>query len=342
MKKLIIFTLIGGFCIFVSGCMEVSSVKREKFSCMDTYVEIIVDKSVAKNLKFKNLFEEIKGKCKNFENKYSYYNENSIVRRINEHKKVRVDDETKELLQRAKKISRLTGGAFDFTVVPLMKLWGFYEKKKIKKIPEKKKIKSLLEVVGYQKVKVDGKNNLLKKKSKEVKIDLSGIAKGLLVDKIVKIMKEEKVHNAIVNAGGDMYCLGKSPDGKNWSIGIQHPRKRNVILGKMDLSNMAIATSGDYEQYFTIDGKRYTHIINPVTGYPVSNRAMGVTIVATDTATADALATAVMVLGSKKGLKLINDLSKVEAIVISEGGKDKVKFSKGLKEGKYNFTYKDK
>lgn len=150
-----------------------------------------------------------------------------------------------------------------------------------------------------------------------MKLDLGGIAKGYAVDKAIEVLKEKGVKNVLVNAGGDMYCLGEGPQGK-WKVGIQHPRKTREIVEVIEISNRGVATSGDYRRYYTILGKRFGHIINPSTGLPVEDIPTSVTIIASDAITADALATGVFVLGPAKGMELINVLPQIEAMIISE------------------------
>lgn len=148
-------------------------------------------------------------------------------------------------------------------------------------------------------------------------IDLGAIAKGYAVDQAVKRLKGLGVQSALVNAGGNIYCLGKKGNRK-WHIGVRHPRKSDEIIFYLDLENQAAATSGDYEQFFILDKKRYNHIIDPKTGYPVDNKIASATIVAQDATTSDGLSTTMFVLGKEKGLELANKIDGVEVKIVEK------------------------
>jgi thiamine biosynthesis lipoprotein len=187
------------------------------------------------------------------------------------------------------------------------------------------------------KKRVNWKNIVLNKKKSTIyfsnnhlRIDLSGIAKGYAADKATEYLKIKGIKNAIVDIGGDIYCLGeKSPDG--YTIGIQHPRSKNKLIATLKVKNKAVATSGDYENFFIYGGKRYSHIINPLTGYPIQNSVVSVTIIAPQAALADGLATGVMVMNPDKGIDLINKLDGAEAIIIIEKqGRFDFMLSKGI------------
>jgi len=344
-SKKIIYLYIISYLSFLMGCYNKEPlVEKDKFQCMGTKVEVIL---VAPEKEYNitdKIFNEIRKECRICQNKFSIFNPDSIVNKINSSKKYFVDDETMTLLVKAKYIANISNGGFDFTITPLMKLWGFYSENKINSIPSPAEIEKLKPYIGCEKIKLVNKKgkNLIIKKNKNVAIDLSGIAKGFIVDKIVQLLKSYNVKKAIVNAGGDMYCLGKALDDTPWKIGIQHPRLKSAIIGKVDLSDKAIVTSGDYENYFLVGNKRYSHTINPYNGYPITHTSISVTIIAPDTTTADGLSTAVMVLGKEKGLNLINSLEEVEGIIITEKTNQderelEIILSDNLKEGKYNF-----
>jgi len=169
-------------------------------------------------------------------------------------------------------------------------------------------------------------------------LDLGGIAKGYAVDKAIVVLRKEGIEAALLNAGGDIYCLGGRDKNKKWRVALQHPRKKNSILTVLELEDMACATSGDYQKYIQIDGRRYSHIINPKSGYPCTDVPASVTVLAEDCASADALATSIFVLGPKKGIDLINRLENTEAIVVSlQEEKLDILLSRGLK-GKLKFN----
>jgi thiamine biosynthesis lipoprotein len=169
-------------------------------------------------------------------------------------------------------------------------------------------------------------NGKIKFAKRGMGIDLGGIAKGYAVDAAIRVLKEKNVESAMVNAGGDIYVLGRK-HGKPWRIGIRHPRRGGEILGIVEVEDKAIVTSGDYERYFFSEGKRYHHILNPKTGYP-ANECQSVTIVAKKATIADGLATGVFVLGPREGMDLVESLEEVEGVIVNKEGEMSV--SSGL------------
>ena len=161
-------------------------------------------------------------------------------------------------------------------------------------------------------------------------IDMGGVAKGYATDRAVKVLRENGIRNAIVVSGGDIYCLGTRQPFERWMVGIQHPREPDKILYKINIENEAIDTSGDYEKYFIIYGKRYSHIIDPRTGYPIGDDVMSATIIAGNAETSDAYATALCVLG-KKGMDIINKKGLGGVVIRKDGDLMDVDISKGLK-----------
>ncbi len=243
----------------------------------------------------------------------SNYKEDSEVSRVNrlkENERMRLDPQTFEF-------GKLTSGAFDITVEPLLELWEFYSGG-VARLPDDDKIKKALGLVGYDKVVLDNSGKTVGFSKEGVRIDLGGIAKGYAVDKAIESLGNSGIRNALVEAGGDIFASGRGNASYGWRIGIQHPRKGNDILANIELEDRAVATSGDYERYFVLNNKRYSHIIDPMTGYPKSYIPASVTIIAQDTTTADALATAIFVLGPEEGLRFIESMHGVEGMIVSE------------------------
>ncbi|HIE43941.1 MAG TPA: FAD:protein FMN transferase, partial [Candidatus Omnitrophica bacterium] len=206
-----------------------------------------------------------------------------------------------------------------------------FEGGKLRQIPKKEEIEKARTRVGWEKIILTSQGEVGFAVD-HVSINLGGIAKGYIVDKAIMYLKEKGIRSALINAGGDMYCLGKKRKGEPWQIGIRHPRKKDAIIGVVKLYDKAIATSGDYEKFFTLHGKRFSHIINPSTGYPVDNNVIQATVIAPICADADALATALMVMGTEKGLRLIEGLKDTEAVMIEEDkmGKLLIHYTSGL------------
>lgn len=279
---------------------------------LGTYVEIKIEKKPES----KKIIEEAFKKIKEFENKMSIFNPESEISLVNKNKKWKISDDTKQVILKAIEISKLTDGAFDITCKPLLDLYR--EAKKKNRPPSETEIKKVLKYVGWKKLKIDG-NILILKKGME--IDLGGIAKGFIVDKIAEFLKKKGIKNGLINAGGDIYCFGLNPEGKYWKIGIRNPKERSKIIEVINLSGKGVATSGNYERYIKIKKEKFGHIVNPKTGKSTYNIPLSVTVIAPDCATADGLATGCFVLGVKKGLELLNRIKNVEGIIIDENMK---------------------
>jgi len=247
----------------------------------------------------------------------STYKEDSEISILNREGKAQVSEETLEVIEDAIKFSNLTDGAFDITCRPLINLWK--KAKKEEKLPAEMEIEEAISLVGYQRIILEGNQIRLEKKG--MQIDLGGIAKGYAVDKAIEALKKNGIKRALVNAGGDLYALGIDPQGEKWQIGVQDPREEDKIIDIIKVKDKAVATSGDYRRYFTLEGKRFSHIVNPKTGLTVQDVPMSVTIIGPDATTTDALSTGVFVLGPEEGMKLIESLPEVEGMIISEGMK---------------------
>lgn len=262
----------------------------------------------------------------------SSYKDSSDISKINAaagKKQVRVSEEVVEVIENAKKISDMTDGAFDITVGVLGKAWRFTNDDKGEPIPPAKQVvEQLLPFIDYRQTTLDKDLRTVKLNKEGMMLNLGGIAKGYIVGKAVDAIKRKGIKKGIVHAGGDMFVFRDDED-TGWKIGIKHPRKKDKILGTITISNGAISTSGDYERFFIKDGVRYHHILDPKTGFPAS-RTQAVTIVAKDPVMADALSTAVFIMGSEKGMVLIERLSDVEGLIVDSDGS--ISISTGLKE----------
>ncbi len=214
----------------------------------------------------------------------------------------RQDDEVLfSLLSDAMAIAESTDGFFDPTVLPLVQEWGFDTDSP--HLPSPGDIRRTLEHVGYEYVKVF---ETYMEKPEDVKLDLGGIAKGKIVDLVRRGLYDRGYVDFLIDAGGDIYVSGKSPRRKKWKIAIQDPVRESEFSGIVEKSDTAIVTSGDYERFFILDGVRYSHLFNPMTGYPESD-LKSATILLPDTAYADAMATAVFVMGSGKGYDFLEE-----------------------------------
>jgi len=307
-----------------AGCGQPADEARQVRIMMGTLVEICVAdrnmSSAAKSAAIDSAFERIA----KIEELMSSYKDTSDVSRINSSaykRPVTVSAETMEVIKKSKQINELTNGAFDITVAPLVKLWGFGPKMEFLKPPSDEEIAAALNLVGMDNIKVDYAKRTVRFSREGILIDLSGIAKGYAVDCAAGVLKKHGVKNAMVNAGGDIFCMGTDFRGKPWKIGIRHPRIKNRIIGAVSLSDRAIATSGDYERFFLQGKNRISHIIDPATGRPVSDVPDSATIIAQDCATADGLATAAFVLGPQKGIEALNKIGSVKGMIVTDNGK---------------------
>jgi len=324
--------LIFLFLVFsICGCGE-KEYSRVEF-LMDTVVEIkLYHRSKAKA---QEAIDSAMEEMRRVEQKMSCFLPASEVSRINREALLErgkgsplaegwipVSDELFSLLSEAVRLSKLTKGRFDITIYPLWRIWKF-EKDSVE-VPAKEEIEKKKRLINYNNMFIEnGKINFAKR---GMGIDLGGIAKGYAVDAAIRVLKEKNVESAMVNAGGDIYVLGRK-QGKPWRIGIRHPRRAGEILGIVDMEDGAIVTSGDYERFFFSEGKRYHHILDPKTGYP-ANECQSVTIVAKKATFADGLATGVFVLGPGEGMGLIESLGEVEGVIVNKEGE--VSVSSGL------------
>ncbi len=258
----------------------------------------------------------------NVDDLMSNFKEDSEISRVNadafDHP-VEVGESTFDVLQRSIEFSKLTDGAFDITVGPLVQLFRTAKTEGIAPTPEQ--IARAKTKVGFEKLKLNDQNRTVRFTVEGMSLDLGGIAKGYAVDKAIRAMQRRGAIGAMIDLGGDVRCFGTPPKGrKKWLVGLQDPNIDDVggsgLLLKLQVSNAAVTTSGDYQQFAIIEGKRHSHIINRQTGKSAQGLS-SVTVIAQNATDADALATAVTVMGPKRGLALIEKIPETEAILIS-------------------------
>ena len=232
---------------------------------------------------------------------------------------VKVEREVVDLIIRSLKISHITQGSFDITYGSVDKsLWNF--DKNMKQLPDAATAKRSVRLINYKNVVVDEKASTVFLKEKGMRIGFGGIGKGYAAEKAKTVLQQMGITSGIVNAAGDLSAWGLQPNGEPWTIGIADPDASRHPFSSLNITNMAVATSGNYEKYVVIDGKKYSHTIDPKTGLPVSG-IKSVTIIAPNAELADALATPVMVMGIKAGLHLINQLPHISCIIINDDNK---------------------
>ncbi|WP_291720042.1 FAD:protein FMN transferase [Bernardetia sp.] len=242
------------------------------------------------------------------------------------------------VLKRSREIFEISEGAFDPTLAPLIRVWGFGEIEEPEKIPTEK-IDSLLELVGFDKYIVFDEK-ILKKTKPQIQLNFNAIAQGYGVDVIAFFLEEQNIKNYMVEIGGEVRANGKGTSGNGWKIGIDkpieetkdNPNTERKLQAIVTLNNKSLVTSGNYRKFYIRDGKKYPHTINPNTGYPVSHNLLSATALADDAITADALGTACMVLGREKALEMIEKLDNAEVFLIyDDNGTVKTQMSKGFK-----------
>ena len=231
---------------------------------------------------------------------------------------VQVDKELFELISRSIKISALTQGAFDISYASMDKLWYF--DKEMEKLPTAQQIAQSVSKVGYENIIINEKKRTVFLNKKGMKIGFGAIGKGYAADKAKDILIQNDVKSGIINASGDLTAWGQKPSGDDWMVAVVNPLNKNKVFSWLPIKNSSIVTSGNYEKFITVDGKSYSHIIDPRTGYP-SKGILSVTIISEKAELADALATSVFVLGTDIGIDMINQLKNVECIIINSDNK---------------------
>lgn len=246
-------------------------------------------------------------------------------------KPVKVDTEVFELVERAIKISQITNGAFDISYASMDKIWKFDGSMEV--MPTEEAIKKSVAKIGYKNIILNPKEHTIFLKLEGMKLGLGGIGQGYIADKVKNLLYAKGCLSGIINVSGDINAWGKQPDGKPWTVGIVNPLNKNKIFATFPIEDSAVETSGSYEKYVIFDGIRYSHIIDPRTGYPASG-IVSVSVFAKQTEIADAMATGIFVLGVEVGLDLVNQIKGLECIIVDDKGK--IHSSKGIDIKKYN------
>jgi len=307
------------FLLLFAGC---GFQKQVSFSgkTMGTTYHITVVTGFFENTKA--LKDKINMRLEEINKSMSTFRKDSEISKFNALKqtgeKFYISDDFFNVMTVAQNIFKLTGGAWDGTVEPLVTLWGFDNSENKKRIPTQSEINALLTDIGFNNIEISANHYLVKRKG-FISLDFASIAKGYGVDQIAALIRTNQIKNFLVEIGGEVFAAGLRKDGKKWKIGINRPKKNapfDQIYKVLYLQDKGFATSGDYRNYFECEGKRFSHILDPRNGYPINNGVVSVSIVADTCTFADGLATAVMVLGHKKGLELVNNLDNTECLIV--------------------------
>ena len=311
MRKYILVIII---CILFCGCQIKNDMAEIQMFAMDTFIDL---KAQGENGE-KALLEAEK-EINRLEKLFSPTIEQSEILAINQYaakQTVTVSKDTFDLIEKAKEYCNITEGAFDITIAPVVKAWGFTEE--VKRVPSDEEIQQKLQLVDNNKLHIDKQNSTVYLENENMSIDLGGIAKGYASNKVNEILKKNGVSSAVISLGGNVSVTGKRPDGTKWRIAVQDPMNSEGYVGILNVEDTSVITSGVYQRFFEQNGKKYHHIIDTKTGKPTQNGLLSVTIVCDNGAMADALSTSVMVAGLQKGSELWRKLDNFGMIVITD------------------------
>ena len=331
MLKILLSLII---CVSLTGCS--SQLESEKdyiqrsFITMGTTVTIVIKENTPLS---KKIISEASAKIKEISIIFDRFSKDSEIAYINNNAadfSVELSSDLEEVLLEAMSIHASTSKAYDITVGPLQKLWGFYDLEAKNEISPKK-IQDTLKSVGMDKLKIeDGYISFL---NNNMHLDFSSLAKGYVIDKAAQLIRNSDIKDAIIDAGGDIVCIG---DNKTfgWNIGIRDPLKKNKITAVINVTDKAVATSGGYEKFLEISKKKYAHILDPRTGLPVKNNIVSSTVISDKGVIADGYATAFFVLPVKESMQIVQKDDRLECVLITKENNGKIKFwiSSGIKD----------
>ena len=312
--------LLLGTCLLLGGCRQTEDKLTASGFFFDTAVTITAHDTT------RDVVDGALSLCGEYERLLSKTVEGSDVWRLNHAmgQKVALDPRTMAVLQKAQEYSRLSGGAFDVTVAPIMELWDFTMGSKT--VPDAARVQELLPLVDYEKLVLTDTAAQL---PQGMEIDLGGIAKGYIADQVADYLRGKGVKSGLLNFGGNVEAIGAKPDGAPWQIGVRDPSKGpGDSLIVIQVEGKSVVTSGIYERGFEKDGTYYHHILDPATGWPASGGLASVTIVADRSIDGDALSTACFVLGVEKAIRLVDGLPGAEAMFISK--ENEISYTQGF------------
>lgn len=281
----------------------------------------------------KDIQEDINTELQRLSKIFSHYEKEATISKVNKNIETELEDEFIACFERSMEISKLTNGAFDITAGPLISAWGFGPEERQKMTPEM--VEALKDLIGYQKIKIEG--DKVVKEFPEMTINMSAIAKGYTCDLMGDFLSQKGCSNYLIDIGGEVVAKGMNDKGKIWTIAIQEPNEdpfKREWNDAIRLEDKAMATSGNYLNFYEVDGKKFAHTIDPISGYPVQHSLLSATVVAPDCMTADAFATAFMVLGKDIGIEIARLVPEMEFYFIyaDESGENQVYMSDGFGE----------
>ncbi len=306
-----------------TGCNRVEPPVRLHGKTMGTTWSLTIPKLPAE-VQSRQLQQQIESLLENINSLMSTWRADSEISRFNTSTStgwIDVSPQTFSLMQAAIDIHRQSGGAFDPTVSPLVELWGFGHTLPRQGLPDDSQIRSTLQHIGLEKLLLDDSAQRMRKTIPQLQLDLSAIAKGYAVDEVARLVSTQGIQDYLVEIGGEIRVAGNNSEGESWRVAIEYPHIEQLRSAALILSvtDAAIATSGDYRNFVEINGKHYSHIIDPLSGRPVTHSPASVTVIAADCLSADAWATAFSVIGASKGVALANSLQMAVMFIERDG-----------------------
>ena len=305
LPRVISFFVILLSAVFLTACDKLFSPKVDHFygQTMGTSYTVSIS-ALPKSISISNIKAEVQAVLDDVNQKMSTYKNDSEISLFNiapENEWFDISQNTYDVVNEGLRLSEISHGAFDMTVGPIVNLWGFGPENQPEEVPDQNELNLLLQRVGFQYLHLH--NNKLKiKKDKNIYLDLSAIAKGFAVDEVVKYLLTQGVENALIEIGGELRAIGQKEPGRMWRVAIETPTANMRSVQKIiELRGVGLATSGDYRNYFEVDGRRYSHTLNPKTGYPISHKLASVSVISSNCMEADGLATALLVMGEVNG-----------------------------------------
>ncbi|MDI6619430.1 MAG: FAD:protein FMN transferase [Clostridiales bacterium] len=307
--------------IFASGCdKKDNGILQEPLTKTDFMLGTVCTVKIYDAVP-QNILDKVFERLKEIDKEMTINAAGSEVDEVNDNagvQPVKVTDDVYYVIKTGKEFGSISGGLFDISIGPVVKLWNIGTDKA--RVPSDSEIDARLPLVNYRDIVLDDTDKTIFLKKKGMMLDIGGIAKGYAADECCRILKENGVKHAIVNLGGNVSTLGCNPNGnRDWNIGVQDPFSgRGDYFGIVHVSDKTIVSSGVYERYFMQNGKRYHHILNTKNGYPVDNGLVGTTIITDKSIRADGLSTTVFAAGIEKGIEIVKNMKGVEAIFITE------------------------
>lgn len=313
MKKRVILLILGMG--LLAACALQPTPIRQQGLCLDTIIQITVYRAGDRQA-----MEGAMDLCEQYDDLLSKTKENSDIYRINhaQGQAVEIQQQTAEVIEKALEYGKLSMGCFDITIGAVNDLWNF--KAEIPSLPDEQQLQQEVQMVDYRKVELTEENGKYYCRIPDgMQLDLGGIAKGYIGDRMSDYMREQGVENALLDLGGNIVTIGDKY-GKKYEIAVRSPFQEDQVVAVMKVESTNVVTSGTYERYIEVDGKKYHHILDPHTGYPAETGIASVTIISDEGATADALSTACFVMGEQDGLALVESIPDAQCIFVMEGG----------------------